>query len=1478
MSSNLVPYKTIFIAPNSSTNSELGFVADSDDTIITAYAQIFLPLDDSISEIRVLAGGDAGTVFTLGLYALDGNTTRTPSLSDIGTIATTALSYDTATLTTGTEWLKFSLDAVLANKTNYYAIVITADSVNAIIHSNTSTNDNLLGIKTTVDSGTTWTSKQQGNSALSMNLLIYGDQLSSTNVLDSGFIASAGPDRDRGTALYVVVKNEGTTTSKNIVMYAADGGTSQLGTADETYLAGLTWYRYTKDNLPSFTNVESGLVESLSSPLGSLATNELCLFVQPNRFAPLPVVYFEEASQIFTTDQILDESDTSLVTTAAATGFNTRTNAVELIYTGTTITAIDENNVLASFVDSDSNPIDSDTVITGNEYIRVQTGTTNELKKVFTITGLSNDKLTATERNFPLYFDQGDGEEKETSTIDGVTGGYFSQVIGATSAPLYNGMKIRIYDGNLNLTDNELRYRRLMPSGENAKFIVNNTSNTVTMLGDVLLQGTASSVSATELVTGTSIVSTTTRGLTDNDVLNRSASNSLGSNDYKGKLLIAHDTNPSVFAIAVNTSDQIITDGRVVDIGTIDSVTDNGDGTFTITDGNKSWPSTTNTLLTSTYQGYVNPNVAQEGMNGGMPYQYEIIEILGSSVKVRGALEAGVNLLRNPSFEDGIGVDTITYWTLATTGTSNTAARESTPREYTPHGTYMLTLKMGASSVVGNTATATSDVIDWESRYSFAFITFEIAALSKLSANAHTISLTIYEFSDAAGTVEVQRSTEWSKSTTTLPKWTTATAKRGTSKWLHDDTVAIKVEFNLTGVTAGALNSVYIDKVMVESSETGTFSEWVDYGTGLIGIKSSGAETGTQYFVTIRSPLTYGSGYDYSPSTDDYFDLTDAAYDTYTDFWGYAIGTLTDDGEGYGFQMIAPAGHPSLLPTAMTKYSIVDPLKYDIDIDQDDTAETDVVIAPGQSYSIKEYPINVFETSTTTGWQIVRFYGIPTNPDGIIGAESYTTYTATNQGVEIDLGSGQAIKHIEFAYKDTTSGGVSFEIIGTNDTWVNTVILSDLTLNTNDSDAITLDATSGWNMALIDLNTEYTVQNIIIKQTSDGTAKINNFRIYPEDDINDGGYAIFGSAKNSRVIMDAIDDADDCTFEGNGSFVIVDLGMEYRLSEVSFNIQTLSGVLAFMDGSTMQVSAKQTEETEFEVIENVHFEKPDTSTITQNVTVELNKLTRYIKLAWLSTSRVRVGSFSVKVTDISTTYLSSENSVYNLEGMLNDSKLSTSSVPVGDPSTVTYGVMKGENAAILVKYSADVPITKVQFNAFSSGRALFEVQYSTATEPTTWVTIKKLFTSQYQSIPASGTTVKPSTKSISDGYGTKLKDSNQRSAFANNALAGWTIRPDEDKDFYFTVVSSEDDGTYGIVTVDADLRDYIDSAGTYYIAEKANIIEFPYVLASNIRIKQLTDHTTRINNLKVFSPLLSASGATVTPQSNLQWKIQISSV
>ena len=67
----------------------------------------------------------------------------------------------------------------------------------------------------------------------------------------------------------------------------------------------------------------------------------------------------------------------------------------------------------------------------------------------------------------------------------------------------------------------------------------------------------------------------------------------------------------------------------------------------------------------------------------------------------------------------------------------------------------------------------------------------------------------------------------------------------------------------------------------------------------------------------------------------------------------------------------------------------------------------------------------------------------------------------------------------------------------------------------------------------------------------------------------------------------------------------------------------------------------------------------------------------------------------------------------------------------------------------------------------------------------------------------------------------------------------------------------------------------ITAIGSEFLIERINVVEFPYINARFIRIEKLTRGTVKVNNLKIYTPLLDAGNVPISPTTELAWSIQI---
>jgi hypothetical protein len=304
MSVNLKAYKTLFIKP------------DNRDRVVnldtkTAFSTIYRPISQTLEDIHVLLNVNSTDAITYALAIVETDTdTGMPAISNLSDLVN-GKSYVTVDVQPGTKklWVKFLLNAYFTTEEleKDFAIVITSTAKttqsgkNGIIYREIKSpeSDNLKKSFLFNDANKAWSSRQDNNVDVSMNVFLNGDEIDDDNYLDAGTVGTSGADAYRGYELYVTVKNMSTSTdARNVILYATRGDAdlpddaTEQTYAEETYLAVGQWFRYDVNTLPSSdSEFESLQKNAVSVPVSRVEPGQFILFLQPERIYPFPKVY-----------------------------------------------------------------------------------------------------------------------------------------------------------------------------------------------------------------------------------------------------------------------------------------------------------------------------------------------------------------------------------------------------------------------------------------------------------------------------------------------------------------------------------------------------------------------------------------------------------------------------------------------------------------------------------------------------------------------------------------------------------------------------------------------------------------------------------------------------------------------------------------------------------------------------------------------------------------------------------------------------------------------------------------------------------------------------------------------------------------------------------------------------------------------------------------------------------------------------------
>lgn len=333
MSANLTAYKTIFVKPDASNR-----MLKVNDKV--AYAMVFKPLETTVEEVQILARQTLNSVtYKMGIVSVaneENQTSRMPAMASLDALKD-SLSYSEVTLegsnTPQPVWIRFVTEVSLPDASRLYALVIYSD-----VTSTSSTND--CGIYYTETPPSTWTKtyikesyvfngftsewsrKTDCGGDIAANVYMYGSSVDENNALDLGSVTTSGTNSFRNYEMYLTLKNEGTTSARNVITYPVAYQENSTETyAEETFLAPSKWLRYDSNYLPTTcTNFETKLCDATYQPIDEARVGDFVLFVQKEFVYAYPKIYFyvqeakyDESSSALTPSSNLSVADPNAV-------------------------------------------------------------------------------------------------------------------------------------------------------------------------------------------------------------------------------------------------------------------------------------------------------------------------------------------------------------------------------------------------------------------------------------------------------------------------------------------------------------------------------------------------------------------------------------------------------------------------------------------------------------------------------------------------------------------------------------------------------------------------------------------------------------------------------------------------------------------------------------------------------------------------------------------------------------------------------------------------------------------------------------------------------------------------------------------------------------------------------------------------------------------------------------------------------------
>lgn len=347
--------------------------------------------------------------------------------------------------------------------------------------------------------------------------------------------------------------------------------------------------------------------------------------------------------------------------------------------------------------------------------------------------------------------------------------------------------------------------------------------------------------------------------------------------------------------------------------------------------------------------------------------------------------------------------------------------------------------------------------------------------------------------------------------------------------------------------------------------------------------------------------------------------------------------------------------------------------------------------------------------------------------------------------------------------------------------------------------------------------------------------------------------------------------AGTCVFSKNGEYVMVDLGAERFVSGITFTVGSYGG-----NGDTLEVyyksfiKNKQSQQSEKLLKQFVLSEEITSSPLEINQRFYARFITFKVNTA--STFALANVAIDFVSSDMESLYGSGTKTFYarNTDLIYSDENIDAAPrnrVAMFDNTRSTVGMA----------YSTAAYINQISFNSATEKRTLFRVQYLPAatvlpvtdnTSTSGWV---DLGSGYYQAQKYERTATFQASFAGSDGSAL-LAVGLSTSLTSNNGLSGYVLRISGRDEIFVPVVSSS--------TVEIgfaqDLRDLGIIEGDECYLEKPNLISFPATQVKAVQIMQISGGNTKVNSLKMFTPLMDSDGAPVAPTLGadaLSWNI-----
>jgi len=287
-----------------------------------SFAQIFKAQAPEIESIFFLADEITTTIattFTVEVYSVTTTGAVGEEVFTLNSLVGTATSSTFQKLGRNSSasgdgnayWYSFS-NSWTFTEDSHYAIVFSSTSSTAhnIYHTSVYRSDTFRQVQVSTNytsgSGTFLNSNYtEGSSAfgegrigsLCVGFLGYDIDHVSDPVFDSGEVIIGGSDSKRGYPTYLFVKKAGSSVKVRFFQESPSVGDSL-----EANRADMTWYWYQEGTMP-VTN-DPAILNKTSNQARLTNTANFVLFVQPEKFAPYPKIFFPETSLTLDSDRV----------------------------------------------------------------------------------------------------------------------------------------------------------------------------------------------------------------------------------------------------------------------------------------------------------------------------------------------------------------------------------------------------------------------------------------------------------------------------------------------------------------------------------------------------------------------------------------------------------------------------------------------------------------------------------------------------------------------------------------------------------------------------------------------------------------------------------------------------------------------------------------------------------------------------------------------------------------------------------------------------------------------------------------------------------------------------------------------------------------------------------------------------------------------------------------------------------------------